>query len=305
MSDQPLVAVVVLNWKQRELTLECLKSVSGLEYPEDKLQVIVVDNASKDGSVETLREVFPKVAVIENEFNLGYTGGNNVGIRRALHHKCEYILLLNNDVLVESNALSRLLEYAKTKPQCAFLGPLIKIREEPQKILSAGGRLVNGWRAVHLGEEENTVEGFYQERDVDFLSGCALLIRMAVLDKIGLLDERYYLYHEDVEWCARARKSGYSVQIVPRAIVWHPDTHIRDDNSDFVTYYQARNNLLFVHEYFCFYTLVKAVFSYSRILLSWTIKPKWKYKKKQRLALFWAIVDFLKGKYGPRAATNA
>ena len=297
----PTVAIVILNWRKPESTLECLEAIAHLNYPAGLVQVIVVDNASQDRSAEIIREAFPGVMLVENSENMGYAGGNNVGIRTALAAGSDYTWILNNDVLVQPDALSRLVQTAEVHPEAAFFGPLVKSRLDPEQIISAGGKLVTGWRAVLRGTGELDQGQYRRVEAVDFLSGCALLVRNPALDNIGLLDERYFLYHEDVEWCSRAQAQGFGVAFVPNAVVWHPDTRSRDEHSAQVTYYITRNSLLFVRKYLGGWTLLKALTGYLRNLLSWTVKPRWREKKHQRNALFWALMDFVRGKYGRRA----
>jgi len=299
MIVKPLVGIVILNWNQPKLTLECLESVSRLDYSSDYLQVIVVDNGSTDGSVVAVRAECPEVQVIENHENLGYAGGNNVGIRWAIVQGCEYVWLLNNDLIVAQDSLGQLVQAAESQPKGGFFGPVIYIPDDDHTVLSAGGRFMDGWRTELIGIGKSNVDNPTENSVVGYLSGCALLASKHVLELIGLLDEDYYLYHEDVDWCFRAKCAGYDNYLVPDAKVWHPDTRKRDEFSTRVTYYGTRNSLLFIKKHgLGDIVLAKATLVFIRTLLAWTLKPKWRSRCNQRDAMWAGLVDFWQGNYG-------
>jgi GT2 family glycosyltransferase len=292
----PKVHIVVLTWNQRDRVLDCLRSLHQLDYPNYK--IIVVDNGSHDKTAQAVRLAYPDVTVIRNSGNLGFTEGNNVGIRRALEQGAEYVMLLNNDAIVERHALATLTATAIEHPDAGFLGPLICSLDQTSEILSAGGIFVDGWKATHrgIGEPDN---GRYDSLfEADYLSGCALLVSRKAIDTIGILDGDYFFYQEDVDWCYRGRKLGFKILFVPNAKVWHPDTRTRDEYSPSVTYYMARNGLLFARKHHLKVQGLHLLSGYVRTLLSWSIKPRWRCKRKQRNALIRAIADFLRGRVG-------
>ena len=298
MPLSPMVTIIILNWNNASDTLACLNSVTKLDY--DNFQVIVVDNDSTDDSVVTITTAYPDITMLEAGQNLGYAGGNNLGIKHALQNGCQYIWLLNDDVIVAPDALSSLMSVALAKPQAGFLGPKVYIREQPECILSAGGLLHDYWQSEHLGLGELDEGQFDTVAEVDYLSGCALLVNRKVIEAVGILDEDFFAYNEDVEWCYRGKRTGFKNIFVPEAKVWHPDTRGRDENSPAVTYYTTRNSLQFIRKHdLGFATMVRTLSGYARTLLSWSLRPRWRHKREQRNALTRAIMDFARKQFGP------
>jgi hypothetical protein len=184
---------------------------------------MVVDNASQDGTVAAIRERYgDRVTVLENDANLGYAAGNNAGITRALAGGAEFILLLNNDTLVDPAFLDHLLAAMAASPEIGIAGPKTYYYDPPDRIWFAGGE-VSLWRgtARHIGIRETDRGQYDTPRDVDYVSGCALLARREVFEKAGLLDTAYRAYFEDTDLCLRAARAGFRIRYVPAAKVWH------------------------------------------------------------------------------------
>jgi GT2 family glycosyltransferase len=239
------VSIVVLNWNGRDDTLECLESLRSVDYPY--CEVIVVDNGSADGSVGAIAARFPEVKLIETGENLGYAGGNNAGINYVLGGDAEFLLLLNNDTKVDPELVSRLVSAARNYPDAAFLSPKIYFYSEPTKIWFAGGKWVEEKaRFFHLGYGvSDATNQFNAVVDVDYVCGCALFARTSVIRQIGLLDERFFLVFEDVDWCYRARKAGYRSLFVPDAFLWHKaSSSFGGSTSPVISYFHSRNRLL-------------------------------------------------------------
>lgn len=294
----PHVAIIILNWNGRDDTLACLKSLSRLNYPAHF--VIVVDNGSSDGSARAIQLAFPHVTVIEAGCNLGYVGGNNLGLEHARARGAHYALLLNNDTEVASDFL-RLLVEAATEPAVGIVGPIIYYQAQPRVIWSAGGAI--DWkrgRTCMIGEGEEDRGQFSATRPVDFVTGCALLIKMSVVERIGPLDPRFFAYYEETEWCVRAARAGYKVMHVPRAKVWHKISLAARDTSIGVTYYMTRNRLLFLKLTRAglvpwLYTLF---LDYGRTLMSYTVRPEWRHKRVARKIMWEAIRDYWRQRFG-------
>jgi GT2 family glycosyltransferase len=293
----PLVAIVVLNWNNAPDTLECLNSVAKLDY--DNFQVTVVDNGSTDGSAEIIYRSYPSVEIVELESNLGYAEGNNVGIRHVLRTEAKYLLILNNDVRVAPDTLDHLVSAAEQVSDVAFFGPKIYHLDVPDHIQSAGGELDYLWQSRQRGLDTRDVGQFDMMEDVDYVIGAAVLGRLDLVNKIGLLDPDFFLYREDIDWCLRARRSGYRVVYVPQAKVWHRSHHVREKELPRVTYYMTRNSLMLLKKQgggVTRFTLV--VLRFLLIAAAWTIKPKWRHKRAERDALLKGIVDFTRNKTG-------
>lgn len=218
--SEPLVYIVVLNWNGRELVLDCLSSIRKLRY--SNVTAVVVDNGSTDGSVEAVKEGYPDVILIENSRNLYWSGGNNEGIKFALEKQADYILLLNNDTIVDSDMIREMVDAAEQDSSIGLLAPKIYYHHDPELLWYAGGRvnLVLG-RLWHIGIREKDRGQYDQVSEVDYVTGCALMIRNAVAHHIGLIDTAYTLYCEDVDYSVRARKAGYRLVMVPSAKMWH------------------------------------------------------------------------------------
>jgi len=220
-TDGPAVAIVILNWNRPEDTAACLRSLEAQTYRN--WQVIVVDNGSTDDSVPRLRADFPAVQIVVNERNLGFAGGCNVGVRRALDGAAEWVLLLNNDTVLDSRCLSELLDPRLS--QYGILAPMIHHYDAPQRLWSAGARRGPG---LPDNLREQDIRG--DVISVDYVTGCAMLVRRTIFESVGLLDERFFMYYEDSEFCARARRAGHLIAVVPRARVWHKvGLSLRDD----------------------------------------------------------------------------
>jgi len=244
----PLVFIIVLNWNGRDDTLECLRSLQKLDYPN--FDTIVVDNGSTDGSENAIRTSFPLAQFIQTGKNLGYAGGNNVGIRFALSHGADYVWLLNNDTTVDPQALTALVETAAADPGIAFVGSKIYYYDKPDVIWCAGGTidLAEGGRTDHPGMGQEDRGQFESISDVGYVTGCSLLASRAAIEAIGLLPEEYFLYFEETDWNLAAQKKGYRTVMAPASHVWHKYALAGDYKGRFI-YYSSRNRIHIVRKY--------------------------------------------------------
>jgi GT2 family glycosyltransferase len=241
---EPTVFVVVLNWNLKADLAECLSSLEGITY--QNAQVVVVDNASTDRSAEMVRARFPAAHLIVNEWNLGFAGGNNVGLGYALAQGAQYIFLLNNDTLIAPDMLSRLVDVLEAEPSLGIVGPKILYYGTTDRVWYLGHRR-SRWlpvpRRVRSPQEECPVEPSWFE--VDYVSGCGMLIRHDVLQRVGLLDERMFMHYEDADFCRRAQQAGYRLACVPRARMWHKVSQSSYHEAPAVRHAKARNRVLF------------------------------------------------------------
>ena len=221
--NRPLVEIIILNWNGKDDTLECLRSLSKITY-KNKI-ITVVDNASTDGSIKAIEEEFPKLNMIENDRNLRYAGGNNIAIRNGLKGEASLFLILNNDTIVKENFLDFLVKAAESDQNIGIVVPKIYYHEEMGKIWYAGGfvNFVTG-NIYHRGLRKTDGEGFDESGEVDYATGCCMLIKREVFENIGLLDERYFIYGEDVDFSFRTQKAGYKVMFEPQSFIWHKVT---------------------------------------------------------------------------------
>jgi GT2 family glycosyltransferase len=192
-----------------------------MEY--DGVEVVVVDNASTDGTVAAIRESFgDSITVIVNDANLGFSEGNNVGIRYALERGVDYILLLNNDTTVDPKLIGGLVDGFTKSPDVGIVGPKIYYASPPDQIWFAGGEvsLARG-TARHIGIREKDRGQFESIREVDYITGCALMAKREVFERVGYLDSSYVAYFEDTDFCMRAKRCRFKILYVPAGIVWH------------------------------------------------------------------------------------
>lgn len=295
----PRVGIVIVNYNGRDDTLECLRSLSGLTYPGD-VDVIVVDQPAPGGSDNTpalVRERFPSVHVIENPTNNGFAGGNNVGVRAAIERGATYLFLLNNDTEVEPGLLEPLIALAEGDESVGVVGPAMLYHGRPDTVWSLGGRV--DWRgnATLLGEGEPATRPGNPSapREVDYIVGCGLLIKRSVLDKVGLLDERYFLYWEETDLCARVRRAGFRVVCEPRARLWHKVSQSTGADSPLTLYYMRRNQLLYLGERGRRPLLGRAAALYDalRLVAVWTLR-----RDPKRTVLRRAVRDYFAGRFG-------
>ena len=305
MKTNPLVAIVVLSWNQLQLTLACLESLQGLEYPD--YRVLLVDNASTDGTPQAVRERYPQVAIIENRENLGYAEGNNVGIRRALEDGADYVLVLNNDTLVAPDLLSELVRVAAADSGVGLVGPTIYYADPPDMVFALGSRI--RWAAGtirHRGmfQPASQVPGLTAPEPVDFLPGTAVLMSRQCLERVGLFDPAYFLNFEDVELCVRAGRHGFRVLFAPQAVIWHRVSATLGLASPANTYYMTRNALRFfwgnappgVRCVSVACILLRTL----RTVSAWSLKSQYKTDlfRRKRDANLLALRDFFLGRFG-------
>lgn len=214
----PLVYAITLNWNRPDDTVDCLSTLSAQTY--GNLRLLVVDNGSVDDSVALLQDRFPGVEVLASAENRGFAGGANLGLHRALAAGADHVFLLNNDTLVDPQAIAQLVSHVQ--PDVGILAPVIYYAGDPTRIWSAGGR-VRFWLLDKYGDREGDIDvGPWPETvEQDFVTGCGMLLSRSLLESVGLFDERFFMYYEDFDLCLRARRAGFRLLLVPAARMWH------------------------------------------------------------------------------------
>lgn len=241
------VCAVVLCYNGIELTRECIQTLEAQEYPI--LSVIAVDNASTDQTVEILRQEFPNIHIIENGENLGYVGGNNVGIRAGLEQQADCIFLVNNDTRLDPGCVSALVQGLEVDPKIGVIGPMVYTWDNWKVISSAGGKVI--WEIadsanVGAGEEDY---GQYPSRAVDFINGCGMMVRREVIEQVGMLDPLFFMYWEETDWCQRAAEAGWSIYFHRAARMQHKAAIHSEELSPTTLYYTLRNRILFFNRH--------------------------------------------------------
>jgi len=265
--DKPLrVSIIILTWNDLGLVLELLKDIDRLETKGLKTETMVVDNGSTDGTQEKLRNYKLKkmpFKLIENKENLGFAEGNNVGIREAIKRGADYVLLLNNDVIVPRDLLVQLIEVAEKDEKIGLLAPKMYFakgyefhkeryseRDLGKVIWYAGG--IIDWDNIyssHRGVDEVDKGQYDKQIDTDFVSGACVLIKRQVVKEIGFLDKKLFLYWEDADYSQRARKKEWKVVYTPKAHLWHKVAQASGIGSDLNDYFLTRNRMIFGMRY--------------------------------------------------------
>jgi len=295
---QPLIIPVILNTNRRDDTLACLDSLTRTQYPN--MHIIVLDNNSTDGSAEAIRGRFPSVQIMNLKENLGYAGNNNVGIEEAIRRGADWVFVLNEDVILDKDCLQRLVEIGDSDPTTGIVGPLVYHFDEPTVIQSAGGMLGKYWESIHLGKNELDQGQYKEPHAVEWISGCAILVRRAAIEQAGMLDGDYFIYWEETEWCIRIGRAGWRIVHVPQAKLWHKGVQKNYSPKPSFTYYAARNHLFTLAKHNApLVVKIHAWYQIIRTLTSWSVRTRWRYKREHRDAMWRGVVDFLRRRMGP------
>jgi GT2 family glycosyltransferase len=257
------IAIIVLNWKQPKLTVETITSLLKINHPSFSYEIVLVDNGSPDNSLEIFNKKYKNnelIKILNTKANLGYVG-NNFGINYALDSNFDFIVLLNNDVIVDPNFLEELL---KESNNYDILGPKIYFapgfefhKNRYQKkdlgkvIWSMGGQM--DWNNIYGSNIsiDKIDRGQFEKinENIDFVSGCCLMASRGVFKTIGLLDKNYFMYLEDVDFCQRAKKSNLKLACIPKSIIWHVNSGSTKGPGDLQNYFITRNRIYFAYKY--------------------------------------------------------
>jgi len=267
----PLVAIIVLNFNGRTCLLPCLQSLQGLSY--SNFFVVVVDNASSDHSLEDAEAQFPEHAYLKNEKNMGFAGGMNIGMAEAFGRGAEWVWLFNNDALSTETALTELISVATSRLTLGLASPIVRDRDTLTPWFEKGRIDWLRMRALHSSPSQG--ERAQEAYPSDFLTGCALLVKKGLYEKIGGFDERFFLYYEDVDLSLRARQAGFEVLVISKAVVTHSE---QSATSKQKLYYLVLSGLFFFQKhqsfwqkpYYAFYLIARRIKNSSDV---WLGKP--------------------------------
>ena len=280
------IAIIVLNWRQPKLTLETITSLLKIKHNSFDYEIILVDNASPDDSLKIFNQEYKNnnsIKILETNANLGYTGGNNFGINYALKNKFDFLVLLNNDVLVDPNFLEELL---KESTRYDILGPKIYFapgfefhKDRYQKkdlgkvIWSMGGQM--DWNNIYGSNIsiDDIDHGQFEKiiSNIDFVSGCCLMASHQVFEAIGKLDENYFMYLEDVDFCHRAKIASFKMACIPKSIIWHVNSGSTSGPGHLQNYFITRNRIYFAYKY----ASLRTKFAIFRESFKFLFKSKW------------------------------
>lgn len=246
MKQNPKVFIVIVNWNGLKDTRECLISLIKLDY--ENFNVVLVDNASNNDELSILFKEFPFIIPIRNKINVGFTGGTNIGIKYSLEKKADYVLILNNDTIVQQSFLTKLVFFMEKNEKYVAISPLI-LYPKNDKIWSAGGKLYK-FGIVRMIDKGKLYINHNSNIEPDFLSGCCIMMRGNLIDSIGLFDNDYFAYYEDIDWSFRAKRIGYKIKVLRDSIIYHKKSSSagisgKDKLTPLQAYYYSRNGLIF------------------------------------------------------------
>ncbi len=296
------ISIILVNYNTDEYTIDCLDSLLKINTPGFRHSIIVVDNASTVPMVLPKRLMVPAIELIRSESNLGFTGGNNMGIHFGIEkYNSDYVLLLNNDTTVHPDFLKELVTHAEKYPKAGITTSKIYFskgrefhlnsykKDELGKVFWYAGGSID-WDnlvAYHRGVDEVDRGHFDNQLECDFATGCVLMIKREVLEKVGTLDKKYFLYMEDVDYSVRVKKAGYEIHFVPKSIVWHKNAGSSGGSgSPLQEYYQTRNTMLFTFKH----GGLKQIITVFRLIFGFLIDGN----SRHRLAVY----HLLTGRFG-------
>lgn len=241
--ELPLVSIVILNYNKTLLTRELLISLRRITYPE--VEIILVDNASADRTFLQLKDEFPEINIICSKKNLGYAGGNNLGIKSA---SGSLILLINNDVEVARGFLEPMVDLFLANPKTGMVSPKIVYFNRGEAIQYAGSDGINPWtgRGKKNGFRETDNGQYNYIKSTALVHGACLLVSRKLIEEVGMLDESYFIYYEEHDWAERAKQKGYQLFYAGTSKIYHKESMTMVKDSPFHSYYMSRNRLLFL-----------------------------------------------------------
>ena len=243
----PLVSIISVNFNQLEVTFAFLESLRKISYPN--YEIILVDNDSREDPTEDIKNRFPEVILIVSKENLGFAGGNNLGIQTA---KGKYFMMLNNDTEVDPNFLEPLVQKMESDSKIGMLGSKVKFYYQPDIIQYAGATPMTKYTATSyfIGYGKKDIGQFDNACLTPFASGAAMMASREVCENVGLMANFFFLYYEELDWQERIRKAGYKIYFVPESVVFHKESVSVGKASALQAYWQTRNRLLLIRRNF-------------------------------------------------------
>lgn len=290
-----LTSIITVNFNQPQVTLDFLRSVKENTLVEN-VEVILVDNGSIDDHEESYRSVYKNLVYIRSSVNLGFAGGNNLGIKIA---KGDYLLLLNNDTEITYNLIDVLIAEFNEHPEIGILSPLILYFDQPELIQYAGFTAMNylTCRNQGIGNMEMDKGQFNMDsRETGYCHGAAMMCRKADLETVGMMAENFFLYYEELDWCEKFKKAGKKIWFTGKTKVYHKESISVGKMSSIKTYFMTRNRMLFIRRntslfntllftvYYLLFACVKQIIIY--LLKGRTDLIKWVFK-----GVFWNFTN--------------
>lgn len=244
-TDRPHVWIVLLNFNGWADTRKCLASLERLTY--ERWSAVLVENASAEDHLAAIESEFPWCHTLRRTTNGGWAGGNNSGIQYALERGADQVVLLNNDTTVAPNLLDRLISAAEAHPEYGVIGPVIRFMEPPHEVMTDGCTYNDARQPGFLQRLPVPLEmtGEPAVTPVDIVNGCCMMVARRVFEEVGLIDERFFLVHEESDFCLRAGAAGFACGVLGEALIWHKgSSSFKRTGRSLQRYYDARNLLL-------------------------------------------------------------
>jgi GT2 family glycosyltransferase len=292
------VSIVSINYNQTRVTCELLQSLRNLTYKD--VEVVLVDNYSPDDPSLVITTSFPEVKYLRSEINLGFAGGNNLGIKNSTG---DYIMFLNNDTEVDPSFLEPLVELFETNPDAGLASSKILYFNSGGVIQYAGSTCINPFtgRNKRIGFMEKDNGQYNTIRETDLGHGAAMMVPRKVIEKIGVMPEFFFLYYEEVDWCESIKRAGYKIYFVPQSQVYHKESMSVGKNSTLKTYYLTRNRLLFMRRNTTgyvkvFWILFFIMISLPKNTLQFIVNREINHGKAFWKALLWNVTHLSNGR---------
>lgn len=247
MSENPLVSIITINYNNVDVTCELLASLRKLSYPNH--EVIVVDNASKESPFEKITTLYPEATLIMSEENLGFAGGNNLGVKNA---KGDYLFFVNNDTELHPDCIQPLITRFESNDKIGIISPKIKYFDDREIIQYAGFSKINPYTARNygIGSMEKDLGQHDAAGFTHYAHGAAMMTKKQIIKDVGLMNEGFFLYYEELDWCEAMKRNGYKIFYEPKSLIFHKESFTIGKNSKLKTYYITRNRILFMKRNF-------------------------------------------------------
>lgn len=289
--DYPLVSIVTVNYNGLEVTVAFLKSLYSLTYPN--LEVIIVDNASSINPTTEILKIYPKAKVILSKENLGFAGGNNLGIKNS---KGDFLFFVNNDTELSPNIIDVLVETTQKQPNAGIVSPKFHYYFHPGIIEYAGYHKMNFLTARNkmVGNQEKDLGQYNQLKETNYAHGGAMMVARHVVDKVGSLPECYFLYYEEIDWSEQIKRKGYKIYYQPNALIYHKESMTTGKESLLKTYYLTRNRLLFMRRnatvnQLIIFTIYFSLFTIPKNIITFLIRGKFNHLKSFVKGISWHL----------------
>lgn len=287
VSQQPLVSIITINYNESAVTLELLSSLRNIRYKN--IEIIVVDNASPNDNSDVIKNEYPEINLIKSDINLGFAGGNNLGVKIA---KGDYLLFINNDTIVPKDFIAPLVETLENDKSIGMVSPKIKFHWDDRLIQYAGYTPMNHWtiRNNSIGYKQVDNGDFDVEGETASIHGAAMMVPKRVIEKVGMMTEIYFLYYEEHDWAAQIKKAGYKLYYQPKTYILHKESLSTGKFSPLKTYYIARNRIVYARRNFNKVQLLIALLYLSFISIPKNTITFLLKNQKSHLRSFWKAI---------------